>query len=99
MVLKRDKRFEKRIAEKRIDFLLDLADQKKYEDYELSRRYIELSIRIAKKYRIRLGKRKLRFCKKCHYPYRGDRMRIRISKGVVRIACVNCGNIRRFRIK
>ena len=97
--MKRDKKLEKRIAEKRIDFLLNLAEQKKHDDYELSRRYIELSVRMAKKYRIRLRKRKLRFCKNCHYPYRGDRMRVRISKGAVRITCLNCGSVRRFRIK
>ncbi len=99
MVVKRDKKLEKKIAASRIDFLLQSAEDKKMSDYELARRYIELSVRIAKKYRIRLRKKKLKFCKKCLYPYRGDRMRVRVSKGVVRITCMNCGNIRRFRIK
>ncbi len=99
MVVRRDKKLEKKIAENRIDFLLNLADERKSIDYEMARRYIELSVRMAEKYRIKLGKKKLRFCKKCHYPYRSDRMRVRISKGVVRITCLNCGYVRRFRIK
>ncbi|WP_457590932.1 ribonuclease P protein component 4 [Geoglobus sp.] len=99
MAVKRDKALEKRIARGRIDFLLNLADEVKFRDYELARRYVELAVKIAKKYRIRLKKKKLRFCRKCMHPYRHDRMRVRVSKGVVRITCMNCGNIRRFRIK
>ncbi len=99
MAVKRDKKLEKKIAESRIDFLLKLAEQRKNSDYELAKRYIELSVRMAEKYRIRLGKRKLGFCKKCLYPYRSDRMRVRIGKGVVRITCMNCGHVRRFKIK
>lgn len=99
MAVKRDKALEKRIARERIDFLLRLADEVKFRDYELARRYVELSVRIAKKYRIRLKKKKLRFCRACLHPYRHDRMRVRVSKGVVRITCLNCGKVRRFRIK
>ncbi|WP_456368743.1 ribonuclease P protein component 4 [Geoglobus sp.] len=99
MAVKRDKALEKRIARERIDFLLNLADKTKFQDYGLSRRYVELAVRIAKKYRIRLKKKKLRFCRKCLHPYRHDRMRVRVSRGVVRITCLNCGSVRRFRIK
>lgn len=99
MAVKRDKALEKRIARERIDFLLNFADEVKFRDYGLARRYVELSVKIAKKYRIRLKKKKLRFCRRCLYPYRHDKMRVRISKGVVRITCMNCGYVRRFRIK
>ncbi|AIY90299.1 ribonuclease P protein component 4 [Geoglobus acetivorans] len=99
MAVKRKKGLERKIARERIGYLLDLADRVKLEDYDLSRRYVELATRIARKYRIRLRKKKLRFCKKCLYPYRSDRVRVRTSKGVVRITCLNCGNVRRFRIK
>ena len=99
MAVRRDKRLEKRIAKERIDFLLDLADQMKFRDDLLARRYVELAVKIATKYRIRLKKKKLRFCKNCLYPYRHDRIRVRIGKGVVRITCMNCGNVRRFKIK
>lgn len=99
MPIKREKKLERKIAIERIDYLLELAETVKKDDYELARRYVEIAVKIAKKYRIRLRKKKLRFCKKCLYPYRSDRMRVRISKGVVRISCLNCGHIRRFKIK
>ncbi len=90
---------EKKIAKERIEFLLKKADEIKYEDYELSKRYIELIRKIALKYRIRLRKRKYRFCKRCLYPYRSDKIRVRINKGVVRITCLNCGYVKRIPIK
>ncbi|AKG91204.1 RNase P subunit RPR2 [Geoglobus ahangari] len=99
MAVKRDKALEKRIARERIDYLLNLADEVKFRDYELARRYVELAVRIAKKYRIRLKKKKLRFCRGCLHPYRHDKMRVRVSKGVVRITCLNCGHVRRFKLK
>ncbi len=99
MPIKREKKLEKKIAAERIDYLLDRADKVKFIDYELARRYIELVRKISLKYRIRLKKRKYRFCKKCHYPYRSDKIRVRIGKGVVRITCLNCGYTRRIPIK
>ncbi len=98
-MLRRNKKLERKIAKERIEYLLSKADEIKYDDYELSKRYIELTRKIALKYRIRLGKRKYRFCKKCRYPYRADKIRVRISKGVVRITCLNCGYVRRIPIK
>ncbi len=99
MAVRRDKKLEKKIAQERIDYLLNLSQKTKWVDYSLSKRYVELAVRIARKYRVRLRKRKLLFCRKCLHPYRGDRMRVRISKGAVRIVCLNCGSVRRFRIK
>ncbi len=99
MVVKRDKKLEKKIAEKRINFLLDLADEVKFKNNSLAKRYVELAVKIATKYRVRLKKRKLRFCRNCLHPYRHDRIRVRVSKGVVRVTCLNCGHVRRFKIK
>ncbi len=99
MPLKREKSLEKKIARERIEFLLEKAHEVKGKDYELARRYVELAVKIAKKYRIRLGKRKTMFCKKCLYPYRGDRFRVRVHKSRVIITCLNCGYERRVPVK
>ena len=99
MPLKREKKLEKKIAKERIRYLLNRAQEIKTEDYELSRRYVELAVKIAKKYRIRLGKRKIFFCKKCLYPYSDGRFRVRIHKSRVIITCLNCGFEKRVPVK
>jgi len=99
VVILREKRLEKKIATERIEYLLKRSHEIKNEDYELAKRYIILVTKIAKKYRIRLKKRKILFCKKCLYPYRSDRMRVRIRKSRVIITCLNCGYEKRVPIK
>ncbi len=98
-MLKREKRLEKRIARERIKILFDLMQRVKGEDYELARRYVELARRIAMRYRIRLGKLKMLYCKKCLYPYKSGRFRVRIQKSRVIITCLNCGYVRRIPIR
>ena len=41
-MLRRNKKLERKIAKERIEYLLSKADEIKYDDYELSKRYIEL---------------------------------------------------------
>uniref|UniRef100_A0A7J2TJW3 Ribonuclease P protein component 4 n=1 Tax=Archaeoglobus fulgidus TaxID=2234 RepID=A0A7J2TJW3_ARCFL len=99
-MLKREKEKEKRIAMERISYLIERAEKFKKIDYELSRRYIELARKISMKYRVRISKKyKLMFCKKCLYPYRSDRFRVRIHKSSVIITCLNCSSIRRFQLR
>ncbi len=96
-MLKREKKLERRVAEERIKKLLEMAEEKKFDNYDLSRRYIELARKIAMKYRIKIPReQKRKFCKKCLYPYRHDRVRVRIKKGRVIVTCLNCGYVRRF---
>ncbi len=100
MPLRRDKRLERRIARERIDYLIERALEYRSIDYELARRYIELAKKIAMKYRVRLRPEQRRvFCKGCLYPYRSDRMRVRIKKGRVIVTCLNCGRKRRYQIR
>ncbi|MET1124618.1 MAG: ribonuclease P [Archaeoglobaceae archaeon] len=100
MVVRREKKLEKKIARERIDFLLRRAQEVKYRDYDLARRYVELARKIATKYRVRLNIEQRRsFCKGCLYPYRADRVRVRIRKGRVIVTCLNCGRERRFQIR
>ena len=99
-MLKREKRLERRIAKERIRILFEIMEKMKDEDYELARRYVELARRIAMKYRLKLPKRyKLLFCKKCLYPYREGRFRVRVRKSRVIITCLNCGYERRIPIR
>ncbi len=100
MPVKRDKKLEKMIAKERISFLIKRAIDYKKMDYHLARRYVELAIKMAERYRVKMKKYEKRsFCKNCLYPYRSDRMRVRIKKGRVIITCLNCGKMRRFKIK
>ncbi|MEM4472767.1 MAG: ribonuclease P [Archaeoglobaceae archaeon] len=99
-MLKREKEKERKIAFERISYLLERAEKFKMIDYELARRYVELARKISMKYRVRIPKKyKLTFCKKCLYPYRSDRFRVRIHKSSVIITCLNCSNIRRFQLR
>jgi ribonuclease P protein subunit RPR2 len=98
-MLKREKKLEKKIALERIEILLNRAQKIKFEDYELARRYVELARRIATKYRLRIPKEMRQFCKKCGYPYRHDRIRVRVAKSRIIITCLNCGFVRRIPIR
>ncbi len=99
-MLRREKRLERKIARERISILLCKADESKFDNYELARRYVELARKIAMRYRIRLPKNQKRmFCKRCLYPYRHDKIRVRIRKSRIMITCLNCGFIRRIPIK
>ena len=99
-MLRREKRLERKIARERISILLSKADETKFEDYDLAKRYVELARRIAMRYRIRLSKNQRRkFCKNCLYPYRPDRIRVRVRKSRIMITCLNCGFIRRIPIR
>jgi len=98
-MLRREKKLEREIALSRIKKLIEMAEKIKYDDYELSKRYIELSRKISSRYRIRIPKNIKCFCKKCLYPYRQDRLRVRVRKRRVVITCLNCGYVRRIPLK
>lgn len=96
-MIKREKRLERKIAKERIEILLQRAEKYKNIDYELARRYVELAKKISMKYRVRIPKKyKITFCKKCLYPYKHGRFRVRIRKSRVIITCLNCGFERRI---
>ncbi len=100
VVLRRDKRTERRIAKQRVRYLIRRAEKYKNIDYELARRYVELAKKIAMRYRVRIERKlKLLYCKKCLYPYKDGRFRVRIRKGRTIITCLNCGYVRRFPLK
>lgn len=99
-MIKRRKNVEKNIAHERVEILINRARNYMYQDYKLARRYISLAKRIAERYRIKIPKElKLIFCKKCLYPYRSDKFRVRVNKSRVVITCLNCGEERRVPIR
>lgn len=92
----------KKIAEERIEILLNHAyNRAKIGDHELAKRYIEIARRIAKKCNVRFKKeQKLKICKNCNsYLLPGITSRVRVYKGRVIITCLNCGSIKRYKIK
>ncbi len=100
MMLKREKKLERKIANERIRILIEKAEKMKFEDYELAKRYIKLAKKISMKYRVRIPKElKIKFCKKCLYPYKLDKFRVRVRKSRVIITCLNCGFERRIPIR
>lgn len=99
-MIKRRKNLEKSIAYERIEILINRARDYIHKDYDLARRYISLAKRIGERYRIKIPKEyKMVFCKKCLYPYRSDKFRVRVSKSRVVITCINCGEERRVPIR
>jgi ribonuclease P protein subunit RPR2 len=99
-VIKRDKKLENRIARERIEILLERAEKYKNKDYGLARRYVELAKKISMRYKVRIPEKyRYAFCKKCYYPYKSDKIRIRIRKSRVIVTCLNCGFERRIPIR
>ena len=101
MAPRRNKSTERKIAAERIDILFKAASEIYKTDPSLSRRYVELSGKIAMKYRIKIPKRyKLNYCRKCmSYLYPGENTRTRINNGKISVTCRNCGYIRRYPVK
>ncbi len=84
----------KKYAQERIDELMSLAEENKLSHPERSRRYSELAFKISRKYKVRLGKHKHRFCRNCFTYFTSENMKIRKipKKPLFKITCLHCGN-------
>ncbi len=73
---------------------------KKIESYfkegKLEREQTRKIKRLAMKYRIRLGKYRARFCKKCYADLKSGR--VRVTKTHKSISCSECGFLNKSRI-
>lgn len=99
-MLRREKNKEKKIALERISYLIERAQKFKFIDYELAKRYVELAKKISMKYRVRIPRKyKMLFCRKCLYPFRSDRFRVRVHKSAVIVTCLNCSKVKRFQLR
>lgn len=91
------KEVEKKIANERIEILLNLAREEALKNNsERAKRYVHLLIKIAKFCNVRLGKRKSQFCKYCetYFTSQNSKIRINSKKRRVEILCLNCGKKR-----
>ena len=99
---KNNKKNQKKIAEKRITKLFELAHIKSLEhDFKLSDRYVKLARKISMKYLVKIPlKYKRSFCKHCYsyiLPSVTGRVRIRDKKIV--IYCYKCKKFTRIPVK
>ena len=93
---------QEKIARDRIDKLLSLAMQSSIdEDYEQSKRFVELAMLISKRYNQRLPKaQRLQICRKCNSFLDSKTSKNRLSpKGWKIITCLSCGSVYRHNVK
>ncbi|MBI4017535.1 MAG: ribonuclease P [Candidatus Aenigmarchaeota archaeon] len=90
----------RRIASERIRILFRLAREESAKHPERSKRYVELALVIAKKYKVRLPKKlKRSYCHECHAFWRiGTNVTVRLNarERVVSYVCKECGKERRY---
>ena len=85
------------VAFQRCEYLLSLAGKTWKSDEKLAKRYVQLTRKIAMRFRLKLGRRS--FCKQCNSPFIvGETLKVRISskEKCVVWKCVPCGNVLRF---
>ena len=86
-----------KIAQERINVLLELAKKMHSRDKELAERYVSLARKIGMRHRIRIGNK--RFCKKCNSIWiPGKTLKVRASRKnkLVLYVCLNCGAVKKF---
>jgi len=94
----------KKIAQERIDILLNEAVQGLQEGSEIAQRYVALARRIGMRYKVRIPSRwRLFICRGCHrLILPGINSRVRLQKRRehhLTITCLECGHIKRMPIK
>ena len=86
----------KQTAKDEIENLLKLARSEWSEDKKLSKRYVELALKIAKRNQVKIGNKK--FCKKCLAAFiPGKTVKIRKSGENILYIC-ECGSVKKFKI-
>jgi ribonuclease P protein subunit RPR2 len=94
---RKKKEFINDIVSQRIDRLFEAAATEFPVHAQRSDRYVELVRRLATRYRVPLGKKKMRFCRSCgtYFVY-GANARVRIKDKRTVITCLKCGDQRRY---
>ena len=97
MARRRNKSEERGTAARRIDQLLAAARAETLAGRpDLSRRYGELSLRIAQKYQSGLtAPQKAALCRKCGTPRSAATSRTRLAPGRLVVTCLACGAVAR----
>jgi ribonuclease P protein subunit RPR2 len=94
-------REQNELALERINILFAEAASCYSNDPALSNRYMDLAIKLATRYRVRLPKQlKQQFCKTCQtYLRPAVNCTIRLRSGKICYHCQNCGNVMRYPFK
>lgn len=93
--ISRKPEWQKRLAEKRVERLFDIADDSFDKKPDESHRYVQLARKIAMRYNIKI---KRKFCRKCdRYLKPGVNCRIRIKDGYTVVKCLECGTTRKYK--
>ena len=83
------------MAKKRAGKMLEMATKEK--DTRKAQRYFEITKKIGKRNKVRLGKGKQAFCKYCGAA--PSSLKIRLKAGVRIIECGECGKTRKIPFK
>ncbi|QQG40048.1 MAG: ribonuclease P [Candidatus Aenigmatarchaeota archaeon] len=90
----------RRIARERVSILVRLAREEARAHPERSKRYIELAMKIAEKYKVRLPKSaKRKFCKRCRaywIPGVSVSVRLKSRERIIAYICASCGYEKRY---
>jgi ribonuclease P protein subunit RPR2 len=98
----RDKKIQKTIANKRINKLFSMAEQRALSgNFSLADRYVEIARKISMKNLVPIPKDlKRRFCKHCYsYLLPDSNCRFRIHRGKLVVHCYNCKKYTRIPLK
>jgi ribonuclease P protein subunit RPR2 len=96
MARRRNKGEERAIVHKRIDTLFAAARKEALgPDDDLSDRYAQLSMRVARRYQAGLGPNKHAMCRSCKTYRRPATSRTRIHRARIVTTCLTCGEVRR----
>lgn len=87
-----------KIAQERINILLQRAEAVFHVDRKKADRYAELARKIAMRYNVHMpAKWKRRICKNCHaFLKPGENCRIRTKDVKIILTCLECGHITRI---
>ena len=91
---KEDKEYQRKIARERVWILLREARKVVKEDENLAKYYVETAVKLARKHRVRLGKLKYTFCRRCFVPFTPETVRVRLVRKpypMVVYKCLRCG--------
>jgi ribonuclease P protein subunit RPR2 len=102
---KKDNRSKKKsfqkTAQTRINELFDEAEKLFELKPEYANNCVELARKISLRYKVPFSKeQKLRFCKNCKsYLLPSKTSRLRVSEGKIKVLCLKCKHIHRYRYK
>lgn len=93
-------KWQREIAEERIEILFEEAERTFPEHKDRANRYVEIARNIAMSYRIPIPKKlKKKFCGECHSYLRPGvncKVEMRPEENVVEYRCGECGHVKRY---